>query len=115
MTVERIDLSGELGASPGYAYVARATGTIVCTAGAVPLDAEGNVIGPDDLETQTAAVIDSLAVALQGGGAEPDDVIKTTIYVVGERSNLGRAWRVFCTGPVRRRAEHTGGRDAPRL
>jgi enamine deaminase RidA (YjgF/YER057c/UK114 family) len=100
VTVERLDLTGELGSSPGYAYAAKASGTSVYTAGAVPVDRTGTLIAPDDLEGQTRAVIANLETALKGAGASSADVVKTTIYVVGEQSDLPRAWRVFAEHPL---------------
>jgi enamine deaminase RidA (YjgF/YER057c/UK114 family) len=95
MTVERLDLTDALGVSPGYAYAARATGTHVYTAGAVPVDKDGALIAPGDLEGQTRATIEHLRIALEGAGATAADVVKTTIYVVGDQEDLPRAWRVF--------------------
>ena len=80
MTAKRLDLSAALGPSPGYAYAAKATnGTTVYTAGAVPVDPKGQLMAPGDLEGQTQAVIANLLTALDGAGARPDDVVKTTI------------------------------------
>ena len=102
--VERLDLSDRLGPSPGYAYLARARpGTSVFTAGAVPLDPQGNLIGDGDLEAQVQAVVTNLETALSSAGADPDSVVKTTFYVTAtERADLGKAWRVFARSPLSR-------------
>ena len=55
--VERIKAAG-LSATPGYSHAAVASGgpsvgRLVVTAGAVPLDAEGNLVGSGDLGSQT--------------------------------------------------------------
>lgn len=101
MSVERVDLTDVLGSSPGYAYVASATaGTHVYTAGAVPVDPFGKLIGAGDLEEQTRAVIRHLNRALDGAHASAADVVKTTIYVVGEQTDLPRVWRVFAETPL---------------
>ena len=77
-----------------YEYTATADG-LVFTAGACPLDAEGRVVAPGDLETQAAQAADNLLEALAEAGARADDLLKTTIYVVGEqRADLVRAWDV---------------------
>jgi enamine deaminase RidA (YjgF/YER057c/UK114 family) len=89
-----------LGPSPGYAYAARATGTHVYTAGAVPVGPDGNLIGIGDLEAQTRAVIANLQVVLDRVGATPDNLVKTTLYVVGPQEDLPRAWRVFAATPL---------------
>jgi enamine deaminase RidA (YjgF/YER057c/UK114 family) len=95
MTVERLDVTDALGPSPGYAYAVRATGTHIYTAGAVPVDREGTLIAPGDLEGQTRATIDNLRTALERAGATAADVVKTTIYVVGDQPDLPMVWRVF--------------------
>jgi enamine deaminase RidA (YjgF/YER057c/UK114 family) len=77
-----------------YEYTATADG-LVFTAGACPLDADGRVVAPGDLETQAARAADNLLEALAEAGARADDLLKTTIYVVGEeRADLVRAWDV---------------------
>ena len=101
MSVERIDLTDVLGPSPGYAYAAAATnGRHVYTAGAVPVDAEGNLIGRGDLEAQTRAVIENLRQALDRTGVPAEGVVKTTIYVAAlDQADLPRVWGVFATTP----------------
>jgi enamine deaminase RidA (YjgF/YER057c/UK114 family) len=75
-----------------YEYTSTANG-LVFTAGACPLDAEGRVVAPGDLETQAAQAAENLIEALAKAGA--DELLKTTIYVVGEeRADLVRAWDV---------------------
>ena len=70
-------------------------GRIVATAGAVPLDAEGNLVGAGDPVAQARQVLDNLALALGAAGASGADVLKTTVYVVTEnREDLAAVWRV---------------------
>jgi enamine deaminase RidA (YjgF/YER057c/UK114 family) len=74
----------ELAQPPGYSHVAIARGTtLVFTAGAVPLDATGELVGPDDADAQTDQVVANLLAALSAAGAAPEDVVKTTVYVAG--------------------------------
>ena len=69
---------------PGYSHVAVGRGgTMVFTAGAVPLDAQGELVGQGDAVAQAEKVIENLLAALETGGAGPGDVAKTTVYVVG--------------------------------
>ena len=78
-----------------YEYTAKAGG-LVFTAGACPLDEEGRVVAPGDLAAQSARSADNLLEALAEAGAGRDDLVKTTIYVVGEeRADLVRAWDVI--------------------
>jgi enamine deaminase RidA (YjgF/YER057c/UK114 family) len=77
-----------------YEYTA-SVGDLIFTAGACPLDEQGRVVAPDDLETQAVRAADNLLEALREAGAGADDLVKTTIYVVGEeRGDLVRAWDV---------------------
>lgn len=77
-----------------YDYSAGAGG-LLFTAGACPLDAEGKVVGLDDLEAQAAAAVDNLLECLEEAGSHAEDLLKTTIYVVArDRADLVRAWEV---------------------
>ena len=88
---------------PGYSHVAIATsGTLVFTAGAVPLDAEGNLVG-DDAVTQAEKVIENLLVALDEGRAQAADVAKTTVYVAGASyQTQADVWQVVRSSPIGR-------------
>jgi enamine deaminase RidA (YjgF/YER057c/UK114 family) len=87
--------SAELFPPPGYAHVAAATGRLVVTAGAVPLDGEGRLVGGGDVRKQTRQVIANLLVQLGLAGASAADVLKTTVYVVGDKPEQLRApWEV---------------------
>ena len=102
MPVEYRDASF-LAPPPGYSHVAVApAGTLVLTAGAVPLDADGNVVAPDDPAAQAHVVLDNLVVALETGGASPADVLKTTVYVVGGHAAQMAVWDVVRASSVGR-------------
>jgi enamine deaminase RidA (YjgF/YER057c/UK114 family) len=100
--------SADLAADVPYAYaaVAEGVGRLVFTAGACPLDAEGNVVAVGDVAAQAEQVMANLELALGAAGAGLGDVLKTTIYVATQRQeDLVAAWDV-----VRRRF---GDHDAP--
>ena len=80
---------------PGYSHVVVASGSrLVTTAGAVPLDAEGNLVGAGNLLVQARQTLENLALTLEAVGAREQDVIKITVYyvVAGERADLGSVW-----------------------
>ena len=81
---------------PGAPYeYAAVAGDFVFAAGACPIDGEGRVPSPGDLEAQTALCVDNLREAFEQNGASLADIVKATIYVVGsERADLVRAWTV---------------------
>ncbi|MFE3602417.1 RidA family protein [Streptomyces sp. NPDC059096] len=82
---------------PDYAHAA-----IVATdrrlaflAGAVPLDADGKLIGPDDFVAQTEQVLANLESALSAIGCGLPDVVATTVYVAAsDPADLSRVWEV---------------------
>jgi enamine deaminase RidA (YjgF/YER057c/UK114 family) len=87
--------------SPGYAHaVVSPPGAVVWTAGGVPLDAGGELVGPGDLTAQTGQVLANLTLALETAGATPLDVVRTTVYVVTtERADLGTVWDAVQASP----------------
>jgi enamine deaminase RidA (YjgF/YER057c/UK114 family) len=97
--IERRNADG-LFAPPGYSHVAAAEGRLVLTAGAVPLDAEGHLVGEGDVVAQTAQVLTNLEAQLAAAGARPEHVLKTTVYVVAEaREELSAVWEVVRASP----------------
>jgi enamine deaminase RidA (YjgF/YER057c/UK114 family) len=96
--------------SPGvpYAYAATtgAPARLVLTAGACPLDADGNTVAVGDVVGQAEQVMVNLRAALRAAGAGLDDVLMTRVYVASSsRDDLGAAWDVV--------RSHFGPHDAP--
>jgi enamine deaminase RidA (YjgF/YER057c/UK114 family) len=77
-----------------YGAVAPAGATLF-TAGACPLDSSGHVVGLGDLAEQARVSIENLVLALARYGATPENLVKTTIFVVGDQEDLVRAWNVI--------------------
>jgi enamine deaminase RidA (YjgF/YER057c/UK114 family) len=77
-----------------YAYAARASrGVLIFTAGACPLDEQGQVVAPGDVSAQMRQALQNLRIALEESGATIPDVVKTTVYVASsDRSDLVTAW-----------------------
>jgi len=93
--IERSNPSG-LSHPPGYSHVVVASGNrLVTTAGAVPLDAAGNLVGTGDHLAQARQTLGNLELALEAAGAQGSDVVKTTVYVVAEdRADLTAVWEM---------------------
>jgi enamine deaminase RidA (YjgF/YER057c/UK114 family) len=82
-----------------YQYGAVAPrGAVLFTAGACPLDSDGNVVAPGDPVGQAGAALSNLSAALARFGARSEDLLKTTIYVVGDREDLVAVWNVVAAG-----------------
>jgi enamine deaminase RidA (YjgF/YER057c/UK114 family) len=86
--------SARLYAGVEYAYAARASGgDLIFTAGACPLDEQGNVVAKGDVAAQMRQALANLRIALEDSGAAIEDVVKTTVYVASsDRGELAAAF-----------------------
>lgn len=64
----------------GYSHVAQA-GSTLYLAGQIALDREGNLVGVDDIEAQTAQVYANLRAILEEMGGGMGDIVKMTTYL----------------------------------
>jgi reactive intermediate/imine deaminase len=80
---ERRFLSPETLAPPfGYSHVVDVRpGRLVYISGQVPLDTEGNLVGPGDFEAQAHQVFANLTAALEAADASWSDVVKVTYFL----------------------------------
>jgi enamine deaminase RidA (YjgF/YER057c/UK114 family) len=107
VTVELIR-SATLSTRSEYAYAAviDPSSTLIFTAGACPLDADGATVGRGKPAVQARQVMLNLVEALRECGATLSDVVKSTIYVASpDRGDLGLVWNVV--------REFFGDHDAP--
>ena len=90
-----------------YAYAAMApAGSLVFTAGACPIGADGTVTAPGDYVAQAELAMSNLVAALASAGARLPDVLKTTVYVASaDQHDLVSVWHVVATA--------FGAHDAP--
>ena len=79
-----------------YDYFAVAPeSSLVFTAGACPLDAEGKIVAVGDHEGQARQTLANLRAALAEAGSSFEHVLKSTVYVVAtDRAELVRTWNV---------------------
>jgi reactive intermediate/imine deaminase len=56
-------------------------GDLLFVSGFVPVDAEGQLVGGDDVVAQTRQVFANLAAVLAAAGATFADVVKVTVYL----------------------------------
>ncbi len=80
-----------------YSYASVAPGgSLIFTAGACPLDENGQVVGIGDVQSQASLALANLVTALTASGATLADVLKTTLYVASvDRADLVAAWDVI--------------------
>lgn len=79
-----------------YAYASVAPpGALIFTAGACPIDQEGEVTAPGDYVQQAELAVANLTTALRAAGADLPDVLKSTVYVAtAQQSDLVAVWNV---------------------
>ncbi|HEV2280971.1 MAG TPA: RidA family protein [bacterium] len=96
MRIDRRNVPG-LADPPGYTHlVTVADARFVFVAGQVPLDEHGQLVGAGDPLVQARRCLRNLAACLAAAGARPEDVVRTTVYVVAaERRTLGRLWKAL--------------------
>ena len=58
---------------------------VIFSAGQVCGDKDGNIVGVDDFDAQGEQVMKNLKEVLAEGGATVSDIVKVTIYVVGQK------------------------------
>jgi reactive intermediate/imine deaminase len=56
-------------------------GDLLFVSGCVPTDAEGNLVGGDDVAAQARKVFDNIGLILEAAGATFADVAKVTVYL----------------------------------
>jgi reactive intermediate/imine deaminase len=56
-------------------------GDLLFVSGIVPVDAEGNLVGADDVVAQARAVFESMRRVLAAAGATAADVVKVTVFL----------------------------------
>lgn len=71
----------EMAPPTGYSYAIKKTGTPVFISGQVALDAQGRLVGENDVAAQLEQVFQNLRTVVQACGGALDDVVKITIYV----------------------------------
>lgn len=94
--LERVTVPG-LFPPPTYSHatVVEAGTKLALLAGAVPLDADGNVVGEGDAVRQAKQVLVNLGEQLRAVGSDLEHVVATDVYVVSsEPSVLSAVWEV---------------------
>jgi reactive intermediate/imine deaminase len=77
---DEIDVPGQAEPISHYAHAVRAAG-LVFVSGIVPVDAEGALVGGDDVVAQAKQVFASLGKVLAAAGAGAKDVVKVTVFL----------------------------------
>ena len=89
-------------ATPGLPPLTIAdAGKWIFLAGQRPLTATGDLAGSDDIGAQVDQVAENTLAALAAAGAEPNDVVRTVIYVVSDSQTvLADGWSRFTASVI---------------
>ena len=81
--------------TPGYHHVTIVpAGRLAFLAGQCPLDADGKLVGEGDVLAQADQVARNALAVLAAAGSRPDQVVRSTIYVVSDDNTvLAAVWR----------------------
>ncbi len=72
----------ELGAPPGYSQIVEVRASrMFFIAGQTALDAEGNLVGKNDIAAQTDQVFRNLSIALEAVGCTASHLVKLTVFL----------------------------------
>ncbi|GAB3870552.1 hypothetical protein GCM10029964_005270 [Kibdelosporangium lantanae] len=67
----------------------------------MPLDRNGDLVGPEAIEAQVDQVVANSLTALEAAGAEPQHVVRSVIYVRSDnRSVLAAVWQQLANSPL---------------
>ncbi len=90
-----------VGGLPGYSAAVIAGRTVYVAGQTAGRDADGNVVGRDDILTQATAVYENLRTALERAGASFEDVTKITVFATRPeyRQTLGEVRARFMPQP----------------
>ena len=79
-----------------YADAVRA-GDLLFVSGVVPVDADGRLVGGEDVVAQAQAVFENIRRVLAAAGAGPEDVVKVTVFLtdVDDRPRINPVRQAF--------------------
>jgi reactive intermediate/imine deaminase len=79
-----------------YADAVRA-GELLFVSGVVPVDADGRLVGGDDVVAQAQAVFENMRRVLAAAGAGPEDIVKVTVFLtdVDDRPRINPVRQAF--------------------
>jgi len=76
----------------GFSHAFEVTGgRLLLMAGQVAFDAQGRVVGPEDVVAQFRQICDNLKTLVESRGGSLSDVVKMTIYVVDREDYLRKS------------------------
>ncbi|WP_411965328.1 Rid family detoxifying hydrolase [Haloferax sp. YSMS24] len=79
--MKRVIETDEAPAAVGAYSQATTNGSLLYTAGQIPLTPDGELLDDEDIATQTEQALDNVMAILDEAGADASDVLKTTVFL----------------------------------
>ena len=79
--MKRIVSTDDAPAAVGAYSQATTDGSLLFTAGQIPLTPDGDLLDEAPIEEQTEQALDNLVAILEEEGAEPEDVLKVSVFL----------------------------------
>ena len=79
--MKRIVSTDEAPEAVGAYSQATTNGSLLFTAGQIPLTTDGELLADESIATQTEQALENLVAVLEEGGASPQDVLKVTVFL----------------------------------
>ena len=79
--MKRIVSTDDAPAAVGAYSQATTNGSLLFTAGQIPLTPDGELLDDESIATQTQRALDNLVAILAEEGATPEDVLKVTVFL----------------------------------
>jgi reactive intermediate/imine deaminase len=100
MSIQSITPEGVAPPIAPYSW-AIASQNLIFLAGHAGLDAEGLLVGPEDIRAQTRQTMENLRATLLAAGADFPQVVKTTVFLADVRDYAGmnEIYREYFPGP----------------
>ena len=79
--MKRVTETDDAPAAVGAYSQAATDGSLLFTAGQIPLTPDGELLDDEPIESQTEQALDNLVAILEAEGAGPEDVLKVTVFL----------------------------------
>ena len=79
--MKRVTETDAAPAAVGAYSQATSDGSLLFTAGQIPLTPDGDLLDDEPIEVQTEQALDNLVAILEEEGAGPEDVLKVTVFL----------------------------------
>ena len=95
--MKRVIETDEAPAAVGAYSQATTNGSLLYTAGQIPLTPDGELLDDEAIATQTEQALDNVMAILDEAGADASDVLKTTVFLadIGDFDEMNETYATY--------------------